>query len=110
MQDVIDFVSQLGLPVALVIIVIVAIYKLARYIAPLGRKVVQQHVIFLDATKMQQKRTVDAIEKQTDLLSGLTRTNKSLVHLADAAEKAIENEPAEAKRCLDRMRNLLTDE
>ena len=44
MQDVIDFVSQLGLPVALVIIVIVAIYKLARYIAPLGRKVVQEHV------------------------------------------------------------------
>ena len=90
MTEFVEIINSLGLPVGLILIVIVAIWRIAKYLAPLGEKVVSEHVVFLDATKQQQARTVDAIEKQTELLAGISKTNQSLSHLADAAANVLD--------------------
>jgi hypothetical protein len=109
METITEIINSVGLPVGLLLVIIFAIYRIAKYAAPLGERVVQEHVIFLDATKMQNKRTVEAIEKQTELLAGISKTNKSLSHLADAAGHALDEKPDDAKQAITRMRDALGD-
>ena len=109
MNEVVEVVNSLGLPVGLILIIIVAVWRIAKYLAPLGQKVVSEHVVFLDATKQQQKRTVDAIEKQTELLAGISKTNKSLSHLADAAANVLDEKDDAARTSITRMRDVLGD-
>jgi uncharacterized membrane-anchored protein YhcB (DUF1043 family) len=108
MDELAQFIERLGLPVGLVVVALFAIWRIARFLAPLGQKVVVKHIEFLDATKTQQARTVDAIERQTELLSGISRTNKSsLDHLANAAKSALNNDTDAAKLSIDKMRDTL---
>jgi len=109
MNEIVEIVNSLGLPVGLILIVIVAIWRVAKYLAPLGEKVVSEHVVFLDATKQQQKRTVDAIETQTELLAGISKTNQSLSHLADAAANVLDENDSAARTSITRMRDVLGD-
>lgn len=107
MEELAQFIERLGLPVGLVVVALFAIWRIARFLAPLGQQVVGKHIEFLDATKTQQARTVDAIERQTELLSGISRTNKSLDHLANAAKSALDNDTDAAKLSIDKMRDTL---
>lgn len=109
MQEFADMINSVGLPVGLVLVFLFAVWKIARWASPIIQKLVENHVIFLDATKNQQKRTVEAIETQTELLSGISRTNRSLSHLADAAKNAIDQNDDAARQSLDKMREVLND-
>jgi len=102
-------INSVGLPVGLVLVFLFAVWKIARWSSPIIQKLVENHVIFLDATKNQQKRTVEAIETQTELLSGITQTNRSLSHLADAAKSAIDKNDEAARQSLNKMHNVLND-
>jgi hypothetical protein len=107
MDQLAQFIERLGLPVGLVVVALFGIWRIARFLAPLGKQVVSKHIEFLDATENQQARTVDAIERQTELLSGISRTNKSLDHLANAAKSALNNDTDAAKLSIDKMRDTL---
>ena len=71
MSESAEFIQSIGFPAAIVIVLIFALFRLARWAAPLAAKVVSEHVIFLDATKQQARRTADTLEKQTELLGNL---------------------------------------
>ena len=107
MSETAELISAIGFPSAVVIVFIFALFRVARWAAPLGSRIVSEHVIFLDATKQQARRTADTLEKQTELLSNLQRTNKGLIHLADAAENALSDNPEAARAELVKMRKQL---
>ncbi len=107
MSESAEFIQSIGFPAAIVIVLIFALFRLARWAAPLASKVVSEHVIFLDATKQQARRTADALEKQTALLGNLQRTNKGLIHLADAADAALDDNTKAARDRLKQMREEL---
>lgn len=107
MSESAEFIQSIGFPAAIVIVLIFALFRLARWAAPLATKVVSEHVIFLDATKQQARRTADSLEKQTQLLGNLQRTNKGLIHLADAADAALDDNTKAARDRLKQMREEL---
>ena len=99
-----ELVASVGFPAALVLILVVALWRVGKWAAPLGAKVVEEHIIFLDATKNNAKRTAVTLEKQTDLLGDVKKTNRGLVHLVDAAEAALSDDNQEARTALEKMR------
>ena len=107
MNETAELISTVGFPAAIVIVLVFALFRVGRWAAPLGSRIVSEHVIFLDATKQQARRTADTLEKQTELLSNLQRTNKGLIHLADAAENALADNPDAARQELAKMRKQL---
>jgi len=106
-DNAINLVNNLGFPVALVLVLVFILYRVGRWAGPLGQKVVEHHIIFLDATNANGKRTAEAMEKQTALMHEIKTTSTALVHLANAGDDAIEGRNDSAHNQLDKMRDEL---
>lgn len=106
-QELVDLVSNLGLPVALILILVVAGWRAASAAAPLCRRVVEEHLSALEESQQQQARIVAAIEQQTTLLEKLAATNRSLAHLGEAAQRALDDDREASHQALSRMRDSL---
>ena len=109
MQSAADLVNNLGFPVALVLILLLFLWRACRYMAPLGRRVVEQHLDFLEHTKEHTAQQTVNLVRQTELIELINETegqhSQALLHLSSAAESTIDGEKDEARQFLKRMRN-----
>ena len=62
MTEYLPFIERLGLPIALLLVVGVAIWRVARWSGPIVQGVVQKHVEAVDALEKNSAKTADAIE------------------------------------------------
>jgi hypothetical protein len=106
-EQITGLINSVGFPIALVLMILFILYRVGRWAGPLGQKVVENHIIFLDATKAHGKRTAEAMEKQTDLMTELKTTNSALVYLANAGDDALDGKTGDARNELDKMRDEL---
>ena len=105
--NIVDLVSNLGRPVAWILIMLFAAWRLASAAAPLCKRVVEEHLTALEESQQQQARIVAAIEQQTRLLEKLSATNRSLAHLGEAGQRALDDDREAAQQSLSRMRETL---
>jgi len=108
-EDISRLVNSVGFPISLVLILLFILFKVGRWVGPLGHKIVENHIVFLDATKASGKRTAEAMEKQTALMTEIQTTSSALVHLANAADAALDDEKDDAHKELDSMRDRLRE-
>ena len=108
-ENVINLINNVGFPVALVVVLLFILYRVGRWAGPLAHKVVENHIIFLDATKAHGKRTSEAMEKQTALLHEIKTTSSALIHLANAGDDALDGRTDSAHKQLDKMRDQLRE-
>lgn len=62
MTEYLPFIERLGLPIALLLVVGAAIWRVARWSGPIVQGVVQKHVEAVDALERNSAKTADAIE------------------------------------------------
>jgi len=80
-QNVIEVINAVGFPAAVVLILLLFLWRACRYFAPLGHKVVNEHLEFVRHTMEHQEHQTESLSKQTHLIESLGQT----------VEKAISN-------------------
>jgi len=100
-------ISTVGFPATVVLLLLFLAWRFGKWFAPLAARVVDEHVVFLDATKEHQATQADTLKEQTQLLKSISNTNEALSHLADAASAAVDDEITIAQQHLDAMRQAL---
>jgi len=106
-MDVNNLITTVGFPATLLLLILFFGWRVARWFAPLARRVVDQHIDFLDATKQHQATQSDTLKEQTQLLKTIGNTNEALSHWADAASAAFDDEITTAQEHLNAMRESL---
>ena len=106
-MDITSLITTVGFPATLLLLLLFFGWRAARWTAPLARRVVDQHIEFLDATKQHQATQSDTLKEQTQLLKTIGSTNEALTHWADAASAAFDDEITVAQQHLNAMRESL---
>lgn len=84
MANIIELIEGVGFPAALVLILLLFLWRACRYVAPLGRQVVDEHLEFVRHTMEHQEHQTEALTKQTHMIESLGATvEKSLHHKQD---------------------------
>ena len=74
MQQAAELINAVGFPAAIVLILLLFLWRVCRYFAPLGRAVVNEHIDFIKHTKEHQEHQTEALTKQTHLIECLSST------------------------------------
>ena len=102
-----NLITSVGFPATLVLLILFFGWRFFRWLAPLAKKIVDQHIEFLSATKQHQATQSDTLKQQTKLLHTLGNTNEALPHWAAAASAAFDDEITVAQKHLEAMRKSL---
>ena len=79
MQNIIEIINAVGFPAAVVLILLLFLWRACRYFAPLGHKVVNEHLEFVRHTMEHQEHQTKSLARQTHLIESLGQTvEKSL--------------------------------
>ena len=74
MGNVIEIINAVGFPAAVVLILLLFLWRVCRYFAPLGHKVVNDHLEFVRHTMDHQEHQTKSLSKQTHLIESLGQT------------------------------------
>lgn len=77
MENITELISSVGFPAALVLILLLFLWRVCRYVAPLGRQVVNEHLEFVRHTMEHQEHQTQSLSKQTQMIEALSSTVKS---------------------------------
>ena len=100
-QSIIELITAVGFPAAVVLVLLLFLWRAGRWAAPLGRQVVSEQLEFLKVTKENQTRQTDLIELMSETENSHSR---ALLHLSEAAEAALDGEKDQARAAVQHMR------
>lgn len=80
METITELINSVGFPAALVLILLLFLWRACRYFAPLGRQVVKEHLEFVRHTMEHQEHQTESLSKQTQMIEVLSTTVEKSLH------------------------------